>query len=62
VKKRLLFDGITLHSRGVPPRDVELASTIETNFANPGLAFGDGATVPAGKTADAIVTEIFDQG
>ena len=62
VEERLLFDGIALHSGGVSPGDVECAAAVEADFADAGLAFGDGAAVAAGKTADAVVVEFFVEG
>ena len=55
MEERLLLDGIALHARGVSPGNVELAAAIEADFADSGLAFGNGAAVSAGKTADAAV-------
>jgi len=57
VKKRLLLDGIALRSGDVAPRHVECSATVIANLANAGLTVGDGATVSAGKTADAIFIE-----
>jgi hypothetical protein len=48
-----------LHSSGIAPGDVESATAVVANFANAGLAFGNGAAVAAGKTADALVVEFF---
>src|SRR5271165_4002402 len=62
VEERLLFDGIALHAGGVSPGNVEGATAVVADFADAGLAFGDGAAVTAGKTADAIVIELFVEG
>lgn len=59
MEERFLFDGIALHSGGVSPGDVERAAAVEANFADAGLAFGNGAAVATGKTADAIVVKFF---
>jgi hypothetical protein len=61
VKKGLLFDGIALHSGGVSPRHVESAATIEADFADAGLSFGNGTAVAAGKAAHAIIAEILGE-
>jgi len=59
VKERFFFDGIALHSGGVSPGHVECAAAIEADFADAGLAFGNGTAVTAGKAADAMVVEFF---
>jgi len=59
VKKRLLLNGIALHAGGVSPWNEEGAAAIEADFADSGLAFGDGAAVSAGEAADTIVVEFF---
>ena len=61
VKKRLLLDGITLHSGNVAPRSVEFAAVVEANLADSGLTFGDGATVAAGMAAQAIAIQLFPE-
>lgn len=61
VKERLLLDGIALRAGGVSPRNVELASAIEADFADAGLPFGDRTTMSAGETADAVVAESLDE-
>jgi hypothetical protein len=55
VEKRLLLDGIALRSGDVSPGNVELAAAVEADFADAGLAFGNGAAVSAGEAAQAIV-------
>jgi hypothetical protein len=62
VEERLFFDGIALHAGSVSPGDVERAASVEADFADAGLAFGDGAAVTAGEAANAVVVEIFDEG
>jgi hypothetical protein len=57
VEERLLLDGIALRSGDVSPGHVECSATVVANFAHAGLTIGDGATVSAGKTADAILVE-----
>jgi hypothetical protein len=57
VEERLFFDGIALHSCGVSPGDEELAAAIEADFADAGLAFGDGTAVTTGEAADPVVFE-----
>ncbi len=59
VEEWLFFDGIALHSGGVSPGDIECAAAVEADFAYAGLAFGNRATVTAGKAADAAVVEFF---
>jgi hypothetical protein len=61
VKKGLLLDGIALHAGGVSPRNVQLASAVEADFADSRLALGDWALMAAGEAADAILAEIFDE-
>jgi len=48
-----------LHSGGVSPGNVERAAAVVADFAYAWLAFGDGAAVSAGKTADAVVVKFF---
>jgi hypothetical protein len=57
VEERLLLDGVALRSGDVPPGDVERSALIVANLADAGLTLGNGATVAAGKTADAILVE-----
>jgi len=51
-----------LHAGGVSPRNVEGAAAVVADFADAGLAFGDGAAVTAGKTAEAVVVEFLVEG
>jgi hypothetical protein len=57
VEERLLLDGIALGSGDVSPGHVEGSAAVIANLANAGLTIGDGATMSAGKTADAILVE-----
>ncbi len=59
VEERLLFDGIALHAGGVSPGNVERAAAVVADFADAGLAFGNGTAVAAGETADAVVVEFL---
>jgi hypothetical protein len=59
VEERFFLDGIALGSGGVPPGNVEFAAAIEADFANAGLALGDGTTVSAGEAAEAMVVEFL---
>ena len=61
MEEGLLLDRITLHSARVSPRNVEPAATIEANLADSGLSVRNGAAVSAGKTADAVIAEAFDE-
>ena len=62
VEERLLLHGIALGSGGVSPGDIEGAAAVVADFADSGLAFGDGAAVSAGEAAEAVVAELFDKG
>lgn len=57
MEERLLLNGVALHAADVSPWHVELAATIEADFADSGLAFGNGTTVTAGKTAYAVALD-----
>jgi hypothetical protein len=59
MEERLFFDGIALQSSGISPRNVERTATIEADFADTGLALGNGATMAAGKAANAVILEFF---
>jgi hypothetical protein len=59
VEEWFLLDGVALGSGSVSPGDVESAGAVEADFADSGLAFGDGAAVSAGEAADAVVVEFF---
>jgi hypothetical protein len=59
VEERFFLNGIALGGGGVSPGNVELAAAIEADFADAGLAFGDGAAVSAGEAAEAMVAKGF---
>ena len=59
VEERLFFDGIALHAGGVSPGDVERAAAVVADFADTGLALGNGTTVAAGEATDAVVVKFF---
>jgi len=61
MEERFFFDGIALRAGNVSPGGVEFAAAVIANFADSGLTFGDGATVAAGKAAQAVVVELFDE-
>jgi hypothetical protein len=50
---------VTLNAPHVTPRNVELASSIESNLANPGPAFRDRAAMAARETADSPIVELL---
>ena len=59
VKKWLLLDRVALGSGGVSPGNVKRAAAIVADFANAGLAFGDGAAMSASEAAHAVVGELL---
>src|SRR5438445_10492839 len=59
VKKRFLFDGVALDAANISPRHIERSAPVKTNLAYPGLAFGNLATVPAGKTPHPLPVELL---
>jgi len=59
VEERFLFDGVALHAGGVSPGDIKSAAAVVADFANPGLAFGNGTAVSAGKAADTLIGEFL---
>ena len=59
VKERFFFDGVALGAGGVSPGDVERAAAVVADFADAGLAFGDGTAVSAGEAAGAVVLELL---
>jgi hypothetical protein len=59
VEEWFLFDGVALGAGGVSPGDVEGTAAIVADFADAGLAFGDGAAVSAGEAAHAIVLDLL---
>jgi len=62
VEEWLLFDWIALGAGGVSPGDVKRATAVVADFADSGLAFGDGAAMSAGETAQAVVVELLVEG
>src|SRR5580658_7602438 len=61
VEERFLFDWVALGSGGVSPGDVERAAAVVADFADSGLAFGDGTAMSASETADAVIVELLDE-
>src|SRR5215469_7521490 len=59
MEERLLLDRITLHTGGVSPRDIERAAAVVADFADSGLAVGNGAAMAAREAADSVVVESF---
>jgi hypothetical protein len=59
VEEWFLLDWIALGSGGVSPGDIEGTSAVVADFADSGLAFGDGTAVSAGEAAQAVVIELF---
>ena len=59
VEERFLFDRVALGSGGVSPGYIERAAAVVADFADSGLAFGDGTTMSAGEAAHAIVFELL---
>jgi hypothetical protein len=51
--------GVALNTPHVTPRNVEFASSIESNLANPGPAFRDRAAMAARETADSPIVELL---
>ena len=61
VEEWFLFDWVALGSGGVSPGDVERAAAVVADFADSGLAFGDGAAMSASEAAHAIVVELLEE-
>ena len=61
MEKRLLLNGIALHSADVAPGNVQLTSFVVPDFAHSRLALRYRAAVTAGETADAFTVQFFDQ-
>jgi hypothetical protein len=59
VEKRLLLDGIALHSADVSPRDIESSAAIVTNLANSRLTVWNRTAVAASVTTHTIAIELF---
>lgn len=61
MKEGFLFNGIALHSSGVPPGHAQLSGAIKSDFAHSSLALWYGAAMAAGEASYAVIAEIFDQ-
>jgi hypothetical protein len=61
MKKRLLLDGIALHSSNVSPGNVELPTAVVADFADSRLSLRNWATMPASKAADAVPFDFLVQ-
>jgi hypothetical protein len=61
VEEWFLFDWVALSSGGISPGDVERAAAVEADFADSGLAFGDGAAMTASEAAHAIILELLEE-
>jgi len=59
MKERLLLNGIALHSANIAPGHVESPTLVVAHLADPGLALGNGAAMPAGVAANAIAVELL---
>ena len=59
MEERFLLDRVALGSGGVSPGNVEGAAAVVADFADAGLAFGDGAAVSAGEAAHAVVLKLL---
>ncbi len=59
MKEGFLFDWIALGSGGVSPWNIERPTAVVANFADSGLAFGNGAAMSASEAAHAVVLEFF---
>ena len=59
MKEGLLLDWIALGSRGVSPWNIQRPTAVVANFADSGLAFGNGAAMSASEAAHTVVLEFF---
>ena len=59
MEEGLLFDGIALHASHVAPGHIQSAAAVIADLTDAGLAFRDGAAVPARVTADTVAIELF---
>jgi hypothetical protein len=59
VDEWFFFYWIALGAGGVSPGDVESSAAVIPNFADSGLAFGDGTAMSAGEAAHAVVVQLF---
>src|SRR5208282_3420058 len=62
VKKRLLLDRVTLHTRNIAIRNVECTAAVETNLADTRLAVGNRAAMAAGIAAYSIPIQLLPKG
>ena len=56
MEERLLLDGVALQPGDVAEGDLEPAGVVEADLADPDLALWEIAAVPAGDTAQRLVT------
>jgi hypothetical protein len=61
VEEWFLFDWVALSAGSVSPGDVERAAAVVADFADSGLAFGDGTAMSTSEAAHAIVVELLDE-
>ena len=59
MKEWFFLYGVALNAPHVTPRNVERASSIESNLANPGPAIRDRAAMAARETADSLIVELL---
>ena len=57
MEEGLFFDGVTLHSSGVTPGNVQDSTSVVANLADARLALWDWATVTTGKTPHAVAVK-----
>jgi hypothetical protein len=61
VKEWLFLDRVALASGSVSPGDKQRPAAIVADFADAGLAFGDGAAMSASEAAYAVIFELLVQ-
>src|SRR6202158_2713963 len=61
MEEGLFLDRVALDAANIAPGDKQRSAAVVANLANPGLAFWDLATVPAGKTPHPVTVELFEQ-
>jgi hypothetical protein len=59
VKKRFLLDRIALRAGSIAPRDKQRSAAVVADFADAGLALGDGTAMSAGEAANPVVLELL---
>ncbi len=59
VKEGFFFNGIALHAAYISPRHIKRSTLIEADFADAGLAIGNGTAMSAGKTTQPIAIKFF---